>query len=122
MNIHIQSIPHSERRFRHLGEGGIGDWWDENGTTEIRVSDLDNWLYERLVAIHELVEDTLVKVAGISGKWYDSVITEDHGPIARQHENAEIVERMVCQMAGIEWSVYDECIKWWLENQKVWRT
>jgi hypothetical protein len=119
MDIRILSIPHSQMRFRHLGEGGIGDWWDCNGVTEIRVSELDNWLYERLVAIHELVEDTLVKVAGISGKWYDGRIDDGREPIAKQHETAEIVERIVAQAAGVDWRVYDEYIKWWLENQKI---
>jgi hypothetical protein len=119
VKINIETIPHNTMRFANLGEGGMGDWWDEEGITQIRVSDIDNWLYERFIAIHELVEDTLVKVAGISGKWYDSVVDNDRWPIAKEHETAEIVERIVCQAAGVDWRVYDAYIKWWLGNQKV---
>ena len=126
MEINIKSIPHNDMRFSQIGEGGIGDWWDENGATQIRVSEMDVWIYKRLIAIHELIEDTLVKLAGIDGKWYDQwcdkegilLADEMKNPIAKQHETATICERIVAQAAGVDFRVYEDYIEWFIKNQK----
>lgn len=64
MNIIIKTIPHKEHRY-----DTVGNWWfDEKGNLEIRVSDMKNWKYEFLVALHELVESALCKSRNIKEK------------------------------------------------------
>lgn len=61
MNITIKTIPHNKHRY-----ATCGDWWfDKKGDLQIRVSDMGNWKYEYLVALHELIEVALCKERGI---------------------------------------------------------
>ena len=124
MEIYIKSIPHKEMPFPDCGEGGIGDWRDdEKGVTQIRVSKVGVDIYEKLIAIHELVENTLIKLTGIDPEWYDAYCTENKidcatdGPIAKQHETAEICERIVAQAAGVNWEDYSNYITWFMKNK-----
>ena len=57
MKINIETIPHGAQRYPT-----VGDYWDdENGVVQIRVSDMKDWRYEALVAMHELIEMFLTK-------------------------------------------------------------
>ena len=61
-SISIKSIPHKEQRYETCG-----DWWDdEKGEVQIRVCDVGNPSIELSVVIHELVEQHLCKIAGIT--------------------------------------------------------
>ena len=55
MNITGKTIPHESQQY-----ATVGDWrTDAAGLTAFTVSDMDNELYERLVFLHEFVEQTL---------------------------------------------------------------
>ena len=53
MNIDVQVIPHAEQRYNTCG-----DWFfdADYGVLHIRVSCLNNWKYESLIAMHEQQE------------------------------------------------------------------
>jgi len=61
-SICIKSIPHKEQRYETCG-----DWFDdENGVTQIRVCDIGNPDFELSVSLHEVIEQYLCKIAGIT--------------------------------------------------------
>jgi hypothetical protein len=61
MNVMIKTIPHPEQRYITTGDY----WEDKNGTIQIRVSNMGDWRYEILVAVHELVELIIMRHRGI---------------------------------------------------------
>ena len=52
--IQIEIIPHSQQRYPT-----VGDYWEENGVWHLRISEMADWRYKLLVAIHELAEMAL---------------------------------------------------------------
>ncbi|MHB8744758.1 MAG: hypothetical protein ACYC9L_16820 [Sulfuricaulis sp.] len=127
MKIGIQIIPHSKQRYETSG-----DWLilpkDE---LDIRVTQLSDWRYTFLLAVHELVEAGLCKHAGITTKQIDDFdikyeqdrdrgkYTSDQepgndpdNPARKQHFVADIVERICAFALGVDWGVYSaEVIK-----------
>jgi hypothetical protein len=135
--IDINVIPHSEQRL----DGNIGDYWyDPYGNLVIRVSKLGTdkkaWLYERLVAIHELCEQTMTEYLGIpEGKIqaFDDLYywEEDHGtphstseagwdlrsPYRTEHGISENIERQIALHCGVVWEEYEQAIKALYEHE-----
>ena len=62
MRIVIETIPHDKHRYETVGDY----WYDDMGTLQVRVSDMGNEFYEKMVVIHELIEEALTKQKGIS--------------------------------------------------------
>ena len=122
MNITIKTIPHKEHRYET-----VGDWWfTKNGDIQIRVSKMDDWRYELLVGIHELVEVVLCKWMGVkqtSVDAFDIVFekrrkkgnTDEPGddrcaPYRFQHCIATGVERTMAALLNVYWTEYEEKI------------
>lgn len=125
MNIFVKVVPHSAQRYRT-----VGDWfWDGNGTLQIRVSKMNNWRYECLIAVHELVEVLICKHCRISQSAVDKFDmmyenereeglhsdTEEPGddplcPYRKQHRISTIIEELVAFELGVEWDDYDELV------------
>ena len=62
MRVVIQAIEHVEQRYPTCG-----DYWDdEAGNLQVRVSKMDDWRYEALVGIHEVIEALLCRHDGVS--------------------------------------------------------
>lgn len=130
MDIEIKTIPQSQQRYETIGDY----WFDADRTLQIRVSDVGDWRYEALVAVHELVEVLLCKDRGISepeimafdkafeaGKKLavapdvDAEPGDDpSAPYRREHRFAENVERLLAAELGVNWTDYDAvlCAIW----------
>lgn len=124
MRIHIQSIPFEEHRYPTCG-----DYWDKDGVTEIRVSQMDPD-YEFLVAMHELIEYYLVKKRGIAIETIDDfdrsfeIIRKLHpetigdqepgdmisAPYFNEHRFATKIEKLIAEELGVDWNKYEESI------------
>lgn len=119
LNICIKTIPHDQQRYET-----VGDWYyGADGSWQFRVSQMSNWRYEVLVAIHELVECALCRHAGIAQVEVDEFDkafearrqegnTDEPGdaldaPYRLQHGIATGVERIVAMLMGVSWSAYD---------------
>jgi hypothetical protein len=100
-NCNIRTIPASQHRYETTG-----DWWYENGgAIQIRVSDLDNWKEEFLVAFHELIEAVLCKAHDIpEGSVTIFDITNNKlcepgdspdAPYHREHTFAMAIEKLI---------------------------
>jgi hypothetical protein len=117
IEISIKVIQHTLQRY-----DTIGDWEfeKESGHLQIWVSDLNNWKYEALIGVHELVEALLCSHGGISqekvdifdfaykgdGEPGDEPDCPYHGP----HSVATGVERILAAILGVSWMDYEEAI------------
>lgn len=115
-------VPHSLQRYETVGDWEI----NRNGKLKITVSELGNEKYEKLVALHELVEVILCEAAGIT----DGQVTDfdkafearreegntdepgddPHSPYRHEHRIATIVEMIVADALGVDWRDYEEKI------------
>jgi hypothetical protein len=122
MKIIIESIPHESHRYSTIGDY----WWDDNGDLQIRVSNVGNWKYEALVAIHELIEVLLCKDRGIQepdimafDKAFEAARkpgNEDEpgdsmdAPYRKEHRFSENLERLFAAELGVNWADYDNAL------------
>lgn len=129
MQIIIKIIKHSEQRYETCG-----DWyWEKDGgedVLQIRVSDMNNWKYEFLVAFHELAEVILCKDRGISQESVDKFDTKfeemrsafpeffgnrepgnsTKAPYQKEHLFATKVESMMAKELKVDWKEYDKTV------------
>lgn len=122
MNITLKTIPHNQQRYETVGDWEI----KEDGSVEIRVSDMGNDKYAALVAIHELVELLLCDDRGIT----DEAVTafdkdfeasrpdgnEDEpgdskdAPYRDEHFFATSIERLIAAELEVDWADYEQAI------------
>lgn len=108
--IRIQTKPHSEQRY-----DTAGDWLASPTEITITVSEMPDKRYERLVAIHEVVEALLCRWLRISQEavdaWDRASTADEPGddPRAPYHEChvvAGVVERLAAKLLGVDWNDY----------------
>lgn len=121
MNIIIRSIPHKSHRYPTCG-----DWFEEDGTLYILVSDEIPEESKQLVALHELAEWMMCKANGVTQKQvddYDKKYEEtrhpddetepgDHGdsPYHFQHRIATAIETVTAAQMGVSWLSHEHSI------------
>lgn len=125
LKINVLTIPHAHQRYET-----IGNYWSldkKEAEREVRVSELGNWKYEFLVAIHEQVEQALCIDRGISEELitkfdeeYEATrrpddLTSEPGddpraPYKREHFFATSIERLIAAELGVDWSEYEKVI------------
>jgi hypothetical protein len=124
MNIHIQTIPHNQQKYPT-----VGDYFETPDSQEIRVSEMGDWRYEFLVALHEMIELALVTEQGIKiedietfDKKFekereaglhaeDEEPGDDPGaPYHEQHVFAECLERMAALKLKVDWNHYTKTV------------
>jgi hypothetical protein len=120
MNIHIETIPHEKQRYPT-----VGDWWFiDSGDLELRISELTDWRYEMLIAIHELWEVILCKHRKISQEAVDNFDRQyearrqenddsepgdaPDAPYKREHCSATGAERTLAAELGVDWKEYED--------------
>ncbi|SRR5712692_7014290 len=120
MKINIETIDHSKQNYPT-----VGDYWtDEDGTLQIRVSEMNDFFHEGMVAVHELVEWLLCKKVGITEKEITDFDLKFEGeriygnldepgfspdaPYIKQHTFATSVELGMCAMACVDFMEYDK--------------
>ena len=120
MKINIETIPHADQRYPT-----VGDYWDdENGVLQVRVSDMKDWRFEALIAIHELIECFLTKARGIPEESIsefdikfehsreEGLVAGEPGdhpnaPYRNEHFFATNLERLLSSELGVNWFEYD---------------
>lgn len=107
--INIEIVPLKEQRYDTLG-----DYYYKKGVLYFKITDTGNPFYNKLILIHELVEQTLTEAKGIKepvilrhdlefekllrdGKVDPNSEPGEHknSPYRKEHVLAEIVERMM---------------------------
>jgi hypothetical protein len=119
MRIEIQTIPHGEQRYPT-----VGDYWDDQEAVQVRVSEMHDWRYVILVAVHEIVEAMLARYRGISEdaignfdqafekKREQGLVRGEPGdaadsPYRREHFFATNMERLLAAELGVDWAIYE---------------
>jgi len=121
--MHIETIPHETQRYPT-----VGDYWlDEVGVEQIRVSEMMDWRYEVLVAIHEIVEMALTRHRGIAEEditEFDIKFEQDkekgliggeagdnvNAPYRKEHFFATNLERLLAGELDVNWFEYDRYV------------
>ena len=122
MKIDIETIPHNCQRYPTCG-----DFLTSGDVMGIKVSEMGDWRYEMLIAIHELVEVMLCKQAGIPEALVDQFDMDyeknrkpgDHSepgddlraPYRRQHFVATNIERQIAHELGVDWQAYCDAVE-----------
>lgn len=109
----------------------IGDWlFDGNGDLQIRVSDMGNWKYECLVALHEAIEALLCKDRGIEEEAVSKFDIDFEvmrkiepkligdmepgdmptAPYYSEHQFATSIEKMIAKELKVDWEHYNKTV------------
>lgn len=113
MKWFIHTIPHKQQRY-----DTCGDYIKRReNVLEFRVSVLEEPRMEALIAIHEIVEQTLCEAKGISINTidaFDLTFTGDgepgdhiDAPYRDQHRIATFIEKYLARKLGIDWKEYE---------------
>jgi hypothetical protein len=123
LRMHIETIPHESQRYPT-----VGDYWlDEGGVEQIRVSEMMDWRYEVLVAVHEIVEMALTRQRNIAEEAiteFDIKFEQDkekqlvageagdnvNAPYRKEHFFATNLERLFAAELGVDWFEYDRYV------------
>lgn len=125
MNITIKTVPHNDQAYET-----VGNWrFDQDGNLLIEVSDMENWKYELLVALHEMIEVSLCKDRNIVQTVVDEFdinyekereegkhAPEDEpgddpaAPYRREHFFATSLERLMAAELGVDWEKYEKTV------------
>ena len=123
LRMHIETIPHETQRYPT-----VGDYWlDEVGVEQIRVSEMMDWRYEVLVAVHEIVEMALTRHRGIAEQditEFDIKFEQDkekrliggeagdnvNAPYGKEHFFATNLERLLAGELDVNWFEYDRYV------------
>lgn len=118
MNVFIKTIPHSQQDYPTVGNWKI----EKDGTIFIFVSKMNDWRYEFLVSVHELVEVYLCIHSGVRQNTVnrfdmkfeknrpkgntDEPGDDEKSPYQIQHSIASGVERILAAFIGVSWRKY----------------
>jgi hypothetical protein len=123
LRMHIETIAHENQRYPT-----VGDYWlDEAGVEQIRVSEMMDWRYEVLVAVHEIVEMALTRHRGIAEEAiteFDMKFEQDkekglvggeagdnvNAPYQKEHFFATNLERLLAGELDVNWFEYDRYV------------
>jgi hypothetical protein len=115
VRIVIETIPHKEQRY-----DTCGDWIVDGDTLKVFVSKTRDWRYSFLVAVHELIEATLCKQAGITQEAVDKFDMNFTGkgepgddpkaPYRQQHAIATHIESYLAIMLDVNWQKYEAAL------------
>lgn len=119
----IITVPASKQRpFCNPGDY----FWNKNGQLIIKVTEMNNWKYSQLVALHELVETQLIIDHGINRNLVDSFdfnwkYVEGSGieepgddpkcPYHKEHLTALQIEHIFANSLGVNWDNYNKQIE-----------
>jgi len=107
--IKVEIIPLEKQKYQTLG-----DYFEKRGVLNFKITDTGNPFYNKLILIHELVEQTLTEAKGIKESQIlrhdlefeklikDGLVDENaepgehkNSPYRQEHLIAEMVERMM---------------------------
>lgn len=127
MKITIETIPHKSQAYET-----VGDWyWDEFGNLEIKVSEMGDWRYEFLVALHEMVEVMLcrqhdigqeaitdfdIKFESLRDSFPKIIGQQEPGdmvsaPYHEEHVIATGIERRIAVELAVNWKKYNDTVE-----------
>lgn len=117
--VTIEVIPHDQQAY-----STTGDWRWNGDELNIYVSNMGDWRYNMLVAVHELSEVMLCKHHGVSQESVDKFDIQyekdrpdgdlsepgddPRAPYASEHCLATAVERLLAPSLDVKWKEYED--------------
>jgi hypothetical protein len=131
LNIEIKTVPDDQQRYNT-----VGDYYtNEKGEKVFVVSDMKDWRYEILTAIHELIESAICKHGGITEEEIDAFDIEyseqrpkgdtsepgdnTKAPYHEAHAFADKIEKELAKELGVEWEKYSQTVDTLMRNAEV---
>ena len=121
MKIKVEVQDKNQMRYSTLGDYYYVKFQD---TLHFKIADTGNDNYNKLILIHELIEELLTSNAGISEasitKWDKEHLellepgAHEEAPYHKEHMIAEEIERFLCDKIGISWNEYDNQVETFL--------
>lgn len=122
LNIQIKTIPDKVQRYNT-----VGDYYGEIANNEIvNISNMGDWRYEFLTALHELIESSLCRKRGITREMIDAFDFEYEknrkegdasepgddptSPYYNEHQFATKIEKMTADELGVDWNEYGKIV------------
>jgi len=121
MRINIETIPHEQQRYNTCGDY----FYDDLGTLQVRISEQGNEFFNKLIMVHELIEEALTKQRGLTEHeimdfdlYFEKrrdlgLVDKDaqagfdkNAPYLKEHTISDAVERLMCASAGISYDEY----------------
>ena len=131
LNLQIKTVPDDQQRYNTVGDYYV----DENGKRVFVISDMHDWRYEILTAIHELVEGALCRKRGITDDQIDAFdlayqaarpegdVSEPgdstEAPYYHEHQFANKIERMLSDELEVDWDEYCRVVDVLMKDTKV---
>ena len=123
--IKIKIIPHSDQRAASPGDY----WYDMNGVLQMRISDTGDDTMNRLILIHEMVEEFISQHQGVDEPtiqefdvFYegerelglhsaeDEPGFDSRSPYRQFHTIATAIEMMLAGHLNLDWNEYDKTV------------
>ena len=120
--VKTEIVPLDSQRYATLG-----DYYEENGTLHFKISDTGNDTFNKVILVHELVEQILTEYQGVKepdilafdlwvekqielGEYPEDGEPGDHplAPYRKQHDFAMNIERQIMNFLGIPFADYDK--------------
>lgn len=119
MEIKVAILPIDQMRYQTVGDY----YYNADGSLQFDIADTGNPVYNKMILIHELIEQTLTEARGIDTKVIDDFdmmfekeredgfhdLADEPGfdsrsPYQAEHALATAVELMICAHLGIKWN------------------
>lgn len=105
----------------------VGDYYfKEDGTLKFEIADSGSSFFNKMILIHEMVEQALLEFRGVSNEVIDEFDFkfeldrrtdnvdepgfDPKAPYHREHALATSVEMMMCALSGVSWKEYEDKI------------
>ena len=115
LKIKIDFISQSKQRY-----DTVGDYFFKKGILHFRITKTGNQVYDRILLMHEMIEQFLTQFKGVTDKEVDEFDFDFKGkgepgddpkcPYRNEHSIATAVERIICGHLGICWKTYDDYV------------
>ena len=112
INIKIKTIPPGSLPYNR-----VGDWQWKGEQLFIWVNDFKDERYEFLIAIHEIIEAYLCKMAGVKEEVIDQFDQKNdgkwtpEGPGYKEHLISTGIESILAGVSGVIWDKYEAAIQ-----------
>ncbi len=131
LNLRINTVPDDQQRYNTVGDYYV----NEKGEKVFVISDMKDWRYELLTAVHELVESAICRHRGISDEAIDRFdeayeaarpegdVSEPgddpQAPYYEAHQFSNTVEKMIADELEVDWDAYTRTVDKLMKNKET---
>lgn len=131
LNLRISTVPDDQQRYNTVGDYYV----NEKGERVFVISDMKDWRFELLTAVHELVESAICRHRGVTDEMIDQFDLEydakraagdvsepgdsPEAPYYEAHQFANQLEQMLGKELDVDWEEYATVVDKLMKNQET---